>query len=169
MEINLKRYPTPYPEDLKNMVKSVQGLVGKSGHQGGANTNSSGTNMEHLSKEQYEPPWPLPPKEVTHTHTLYTCTKHAHTTFTHTYTLGRIPTSPTTLSARTLSCFLSVCVCVVLQVLERDMQDFNQAQLVEQGSIHNSAIDIPMRKDKEDLTESSEVKDRHTHTRTHTV
>ena len=111
VEINLKRYPTPYPEDLKNMVKSVQGLVGKSGHQGGANTNSSGTNMEHLSKEQYEPPWPLPPKEVTHTHTLYTCTKHAHTTFTHTHTLGRIPTSPTTLSARTLSCFLSVCVC----------------------------------------------------------
>ena len=55
--------------------------------------------------------------------------------------------------------------CVVLQVLERDLQDFNQAQLVEQGAIHNSAIDIPMRKDKEDLTESSEVK--HTHTHTH--
>uniref|UniRef100_A0A8C4NSQ5 Leucine-rich repeat-containing protein 7 n=1 Tax=Dicentrarchus labrax TaxID=13489 RepID=A0A8C4NSQ5_DICLA len=54
VEINLKRYPTPYPEDLKNMVKSVQSLVGKR------------TNMEHthLSKEQYEPPWPLPPKEV---------------------------------------------------------------------------------------------------------
>ncbi|XP_062308267.1 leucine-rich repeat-containing protein 7 isoform X2 [Osmerus eperlanus] len=105
VEINLKRYPTPYPEDLKNMVKSVQSLVGKSGHQGGANTNSSGTNMEHLSKEQYEPPWPLPPKEV----------------------------------------------------LERDLQDFTQAQLVEQGAIHNSAIDIPMRKDKEDLMESSEI------------
>uniref|UniRef100_A0A3P9B9Q0 Leucine-rich repeat-containing protein 7 n=1 Tax=Maylandia zebra TaxID=106582 RepID=A0A3P9B9Q0_9CICH len=27
VEINLKRYPTPYPEDLKNMVKSVQSLV----------------------------------------------------------------------------------------------------------------------------------------------
>uniref|UniRef100_A0A8C2XRD7 Leucine-rich repeat-containing protein 7 n=1 Tax=Cyclopterus lumpus TaxID=8103 RepID=A0A8C2XRD7_CYCLU len=53
VEINLKRYPTPYPEDLKNMVKSVQSLVGKR------------TNMEHthLSKDQYEPPWPLPPKE----------------------------------------------------------------------------------------------------------
>uniref|UniRef100_A0A8C9Y9L8 Leucine rich repeat containing 7 n=1 Tax=Sander lucioperca TaxID=283035 RepID=A0A8C9Y9L8_SANLU len=53
VEINLKRYPTPYPEDLKNMVKSVQSLVGKR------------TNMEHthLSKEQYEQPWPLPPKE----------------------------------------------------------------------------------------------------------
>uniref|UniRef100_A0A671YC69 Leucine rich repeat containing 7 n=1 Tax=Sparus aurata TaxID=8175 RepID=A0A671YC69_SPAAU len=49
VEINLKRYPTPYPEDLKNMVKSVQSLVGKS--------------HSHLSKEQYEPPWPLPPKE----------------------------------------------------------------------------------------------------------
>uniref|UniRef100_A0A671YB66 Leucine rich repeat containing 7 n=1 Tax=Sparus aurata TaxID=8175 RepID=A0A671YB66_SPAAU len=32
VEINLKRYPTPYPEDLKNMVKSVQSLVGKSVH-----------------------------------------------------------------------------------------------------------------------------------------
>uniref|UniRef100_A0A7N8XEI6 Leucine rich repeat containing 7 n=1 Tax=Mastacembelus armatus TaxID=205130 RepID=A0A7N8XEI6_9TELE len=34
VEINLKRYPTPYPEDLKNMVKSVQSLVGKSVHAG---------------------------------------------------------------------------------------------------------------------------------------
>uniref|UniRef100_A0A7N6BN45 Leucine-rich repeat-containing protein 7 n=2 Tax=Anabas testudineus TaxID=64144 RepID=A0A7N6BN45_ANATE len=73
VEINLKRYPTPYPEDLKNMVKSVQSLVGKSvhtghGHQHQLSTGtatSAGTNMEHthLSKEQYEPPWPLPPKE----------------------------------------------------------------------------------------------------------
>uniref|UniRef100_A0A3P8RG83 PDZ domain-containing protein n=1 Tax=Astatotilapia calliptera TaxID=8154 RepID=A0A3P8RG83_ASTCA len=36
VEINLKRYPTPYPEDLKNMVKSVQSLVGKSVHAGHA-------------------------------------------------------------------------------------------------------------------------------------
>uniref|UniRef100_A0A3P9H882 Leucine rich repeat containing 7 n=1 Tax=Oryzias latipes TaxID=8090 RepID=A0A3P9H882_ORYLA len=36
VEINLKRYPTPYPEDLKNMVKSVQSLVGKSMHPGHA-------------------------------------------------------------------------------------------------------------------------------------
>uniref|UniRef100_I3JQT7 Leucine-rich repeat-containing protein 7 n=1 Tax=Oreochromis niloticus TaxID=8128 RepID=I3JQT7_ORENI len=73
VEINLKRYPTPYPEDLKNMVKSVQSLVGKSvhaghGHQHQLSTGtatSAGTNMEHthLSKEPYEPPWPLPPKE----------------------------------------------------------------------------------------------------------
>uniref|UniRef100_A0A7N8XH91 Leucine-rich repeat-containing protein 7 n=1 Tax=Mastacembelus armatus TaxID=205130 RepID=A0A7N8XH91_9TELE len=73
VEINLKRYPTPYPEDLKNMVKSVQSLVGKSvhaghGHQHQLSTGtatSAGTNMEHahLGKEQYEPPWPLPPKE----------------------------------------------------------------------------------------------------------
>uniref|UniRef100_A0A8C6Q7Z6 Leucine-rich repeat-containing protein 7 n=1 Tax=Nothobranchius furzeri TaxID=105023 RepID=A0A8C6Q7Z6_NOTFU len=73
VEINLKRYPTPYPEDLKNMVKSVQSLVGKGGHPGHAHQHqlstgsatSAGTNMEHthLSKEPYEPPWPLPPKE----------------------------------------------------------------------------------------------------------
>ncbi|XP_061594629.1 leucine-rich repeat-containing protein 7 isoform X3 [Cololabis saira] len=73
VEINLKRYPTPYPEDLKNMVKSVQSLVGKSihaghGHQHQLSTGtvtSAGGNMEHthLSKEPYEPPWPLPPKE----------------------------------------------------------------------------------------------------------
>lgn len=37
------------------------------------------------------------------------------------------------------------------------MQDFSQSQLMDQGSIHNSGIDIPKRKDKEDLTESSEV------------
>uniref|UniRef100_A0A7N8YCG0 Leucine-rich repeat-containing protein 7 n=1 Tax=Mastacembelus armatus TaxID=205130 RepID=A0A7N8YCG0_9TELE len=79
VEINLKRYPTPYPEDLKNMVKSVQSLVGKSvhaghGHQHQLSTGtatSAGTNMEHahLGKEQYEPPWPLPPKEVGNTFT----------------------------------------------------------------------------------------------------
>uniref|UniRef100_A0A8C4HL57 PDZ domain-containing protein n=1 Tax=Dicentrarchus labrax TaxID=13489 RepID=A0A8C4HL57_DICLA len=57
VEINLKRYPTPYPEDLKNMVKSVQSLVGKSVHAG------HGLQHQH-HKEQYEPPWPLPPKEV---------------------------------------------------------------------------------------------------------
>uniref|UniRef100_A0A8C9YD71 Leucine rich repeat containing 7 n=1 Tax=Sander lucioperca TaxID=283035 RepID=A0A8C9YD71_SANLU len=45
VEINLKRYPTPYPEDLKNMVKSVQSLVGKSLSTGTA--TSAGTNMEH--------------------------------------------------------------------------------------------------------------------------
>ncbi|KAM9385271.1 leucine-rich repeat-containing protein 7 isoform 2-T2 [Pholidichthys leucotaenia] len=114
VEINLKRYPTPYPEDLKNMVKSVQSLVGKSvhaghGHQHQLSTGtatSAGTNMEHthLSKEPYEPPWPLPPKEVT----------------------------------------------------DREMQDFSQSQLMDQGPLHNSGIDIPKRKDKEDLTESSE-------------
>uniref|UniRef100_A0A3P9IWI4 Leucine rich repeat containing 7 n=1 Tax=Oryzias latipes TaxID=8090 RepID=A0A3P9IWI4_ORYLA len=114
VEINLKRYPTPYPEDLKNMVKSVQSLVGKSMHPGHAHQHqlstgtatSAGSNMEHshLSKEPYEPPWPLPPKEVT----------------------------------------------------DREMQDFSQSQLMDQGSMHNSGIDIPKRKDKEDLTESSE-------------
>ncbi|XP_037530328.1 leucine-rich repeat-containing protein 7 [Nematolebias whitei] len=120
VEINLKRYPTPYPEDLKNMVKSVQSLVGKNVHPGHAHQHqhqhqhqlstgtatSAGTNMEHthLSKEPYEPPWPLPPKEVT----------------------------------------------------DREMQNFSQSQLMDQGPMHNSGIDIPKRKDKEDLTESSE-------------
>nr|XP_057928546.1 leucine-rich repeat-containing protein 7 isoform X10 [Doryrhamphus excisus] len=114
VEINLKRYPTPYPEDLKNMVKSVQSLVGKNvhtghGHQHHLSTGtatSAGTNMEltHHSNEPYEPPWPLPPKEVT----------------------------------------------------DREMQDFSQTQLMDQGPMHNSGIDIPKRKEKEDLTESSE-------------
>uniref|UniRef100_A0A8C7KSX8 Leucine-rich repeat-containing protein 7 n=2 Tax=Oncorhynchus kisutch TaxID=8019 RepID=A0A8C7KSX8_ONCKI len=63
VEINLKRYPTPYPEDLKNMVKSVQNMVGKNQHP--LSTNCSGTNMESRKQEQYEPPWPMPPKEVT--------------------------------------------------------------------------------------------------------
>ncbi|XP_038854639.1 leucine-rich repeat-containing protein 7-like [Salvelinus namaycush] len=110
VEINLKRYPTPYPEDLKNMVKSVQNMVGKNQHP--LSTNCSGTNMESRKQEQYEPPWPMPPKEVTG------------------------------------------------QVMEREMKErereFNKTQMTEQGVIHNSAIDIPKRKDKEDLTESSE-------------
>lgn len=97
MEINLKRYPTPYPEDLKNMVKSVQSLVGKSVHAGHGlqhqhqqhhqhqhqhqlstgTATSAGTNMEHthLSKEPYEPPWPLPPKEVE----THKCIQYHHT------------------------------------------------------------------------------------------
>uniref|UniRef100_A0A8C7ISI3 Leucine rich repeat containing 7 n=1 Tax=Oncorhynchus kisutch TaxID=8019 RepID=A0A8C7ISI3_ONCKI len=106
VEINLKRYPTPYPEDLKNMVKSVQNMVGKNQLPLSTGTNSSGTNMESRKQEQYEPPWPMPPKEM----------------------------------------------------LERE-REFNKTQMTEQGIIHNSAIDIPKRKDKEDLTESSEVQD----------
>eukprot|EP00063_Salmo_salar_P050180 XP_014025015.1 PREDICTED: leucine-rich repeat-containing protein 7-like isoform X13 [Salmo salar] len=111
VEINLKRYPTPYPEDLKNMVKSVQNMVGKNQHP--LSTNCSGTNMESRKQEQYEPPWPMPPKES-----------------------------------------------FLFQVMEREMKErereFNKTQMTEQGVIHNSAIDIPKRKDKEDLTESSE-------------
>lgn len=45
----------------------------------------------------------------------------------------------------------------VFQVTDREMQDFSQTQLMDQGPMHNSGIDIPKRKDKEDLTESSEV------------
>lgn len=50
----------------------------------------------------------------------------------------------------------------VCQVTDREMQDFSQSQLMDQGSMHNSGIDIPKRKDKEDLTESSEVQTIHT-------
>uniref|UniRef100_A0AAR2LJ22 PDZ domain-containing protein n=1 Tax=Pygocentrus nattereri TaxID=42514 RepID=A0AAR2LJ22_PYGNA len=64
VEINLKRYPTPYPEDLKNMVKSVQNMVGKTTHPlSSSGTNSSGTNMELINKDKYEPKWPIAPKE----------------------------------------------------------------------------------------------------------
>lgn len=51
---------------------------------------------------------------------------------------------------------LRLCV-YICQVTDREMQDFSQSQLMDQGSMHNSGIDIPKRKDKEDLTESSEV------------
>ncbi|TRY77549.1 hypothetical protein DNTS_001962 [Danionella cerebrum] len=105
VEINLKRYPTPYPEDLKNMVKSVQNLVGKSTHPLNTDKCSSGTNMELHGQDNYEPPWPLPPKEVT----------------------------------------------------EREMKEFSNQPMSDSGIILNSAIDIPKRKDKEDLTESSEI------------
>ncbi|XP_039547303.1 leucine-rich repeat-containing protein 7 isoform X5 [Pimephales promelas] len=64
VEINLKRYPTPYPEDLKNMVKSVQNLVGKTTHPLNTEKCSSGTNMELHSQDKYEPKWPIAPKEV---------------------------------------------------------------------------------------------------------
>uniref|UniRef100_A0A3B3QC61 Leucine rich repeat containing 7 n=1 Tax=Paramormyrops kingsleyae TaxID=1676925 RepID=A0A3B3QC61_9TELE len=65
VEINLKRYPTPYPEDLKNMVKSVQNLVGKTSHALSTEKCSSGTNMEHHAVDKYEAKWPIAPKEVT--------------------------------------------------------------------------------------------------------
>ncbi|XP_063057781.1 leucine-rich repeat-containing protein 7 [Engraulis encrasicolus] len=110
VEINLKRYPTPYPEDLKNMVKSVQSLVGKTPHHPLATDKcSSGTNMEHHNADKYDPPWPMPPKEVT----------------------------------------------------DREVKEFQQAQMADQSGMMNSAIDIPKRKDKEDLTESSEISLRH--------
>uniref|UniRef100_A0A3B4D3U8 Disease resistance R13L4/SHOC-2-like LRR domain-containing protein n=1 Tax=Pygocentrus nattereri TaxID=42514 RepID=A0A3B4D3U8_PYGNA len=106
VEINLKRYPTPYPEDLKNMVKSVQNMVGKTTHPlSSSGTNSSGTNMELINKDKYEPKWPIAPKEVT----------------------------------------------------DREVKDFSKPPMPEQAVIRNSAIDIPKRKDKEDLNESSEV------------
>ncbi|XP_066522048.1 leucine-rich repeat-containing protein 7 isoform X5 [Hoplias malabaricus] len=105
VEINLKRYPTPYPEDLKNMVKSVQNMVGKTHPLNSSGTNSSGTNMELINKDKYEPKWPIAPKEVT----------------------------------------------------DREVKDFSKPPMPDQTAILNSAIDISKRKDKEDLTESSEI------------
>ncbi|XP_046695706.1 leucine-rich repeat-containing protein 7 isoform X14 [Silurus meridionalis] len=104
VEINLKRYPTPYPEDLKNMVKSVQNMVGKTTHPLSTEKCSSGTNIELHSTDAYEPKWHIAPKEVS----------------------------------------------------EREVKEFSKPPLPEQGVHMNSAIDIPKRKDKEDLNESSE-------------
>ncbi|CAO2600543.1 Leucine-rich repeat-containing protein 7 [Lemmus lemmus] len=64
VEINLKRYPTPYPEDLKNMVKSVQNLVGKPSH-GVRAENSNPANTEQTLKEKFDHKWPVAPKEIT--------------------------------------------------------------------------------------------------------
>ncbi|XP_060723637.1 leucine-rich repeat-containing protein 7 isoform X4 [Tachysurus vachellii] len=104
VEINLKRYPTPYPEDLKNMVKSVQNMVGKTTHPLSTEKCSSSNNMELHSTDAYEPKWQIAPKEVT----------------------------------------------------EREIKEFSKPSLPEQNVMMNSAIDIPKRKDKEDLNESSE-------------
>ncbi|XP_041417268.1 leucine-rich repeat-containing protein 7 isoform X1 [Xenopus laevis] len=64
VEINLKRYPTPYPEDLKNMVKSVQNLVVK-GSLGSSLENSMPTpSAEQNLKEKYEHKWPVSTKDM---------------------------------------------------------------------------------------------------------
>ncbi|KAB0357821.1 hypothetical protein FD754_001977, partial [Muntiacus muntjak] len=65
VEINLKRYPTPYPEDLKNMVKSVQNLVGKPSHGVRVENSNATANTEQTVKEKYEHKWPVAPKEIT--------------------------------------------------------------------------------------------------------
>ena len=64
VEINLKRYPTPYPEDLKNMVKSVQNLVGKTSHGVRPENSAPSANTEQTVKEKYEHKWPMAPKEI---------------------------------------------------------------------------------------------------------
>ncbi|XP_064197200.1 leucine-rich repeat-containing protein 7-like [Anguilla rostrata] len=59
VEINLKRYPTPYPEDLKNMVKSIQNTVGKDGsHALSPDKDAAQTGMELHGMDQYEHKWP---------------------------------------------------------------------------------------------------------------
>ncbi|XP_039623756.1 leucine-rich repeat-containing protein 7 isoform X4 [Polypterus senegalus] len=109
VEINLKRYPTPYPEDLKNMVKSVQNLVGKTSHGITAGEKCIGsTNLEHHSKEKYEHKWPISAKEV------------------------------------------------AMEVAEREVKDFQKSQIADPSTIHNSAMEISKRKEKEELAESSE-------------
>ncbi|KAM5256717.1 leucine-rich repeat-containing protein 7 isoform 3-T3 [Ctenodactylus gundi] len=65
VEINLKRYPTPYPEDLKNMVKSVQNLVGKPSHGVRVENSNPTSNTEQTVKEKFEHKWPVAPKEIT--------------------------------------------------------------------------------------------------------
>uniref|UniRef100_A0A674JZZ3 Leucine-rich repeat-containing protein 7 n=1 Tax=Terrapene triunguis TaxID=2587831 RepID=A0A674JZZ3_9SAUR len=64
VEINLKRYPTPYPEDLKNMVKSVQNLVGKTSHGVRPENSMPAANSEQTMKEKYEHKWPMATKEI---------------------------------------------------------------------------------------------------------
>ncbi|XP_008844317.1 leucine-rich repeat-containing protein 7 isoform X5 [Nannospalax galili] len=64
VEINLKRYPTPYPEDLKNMVKSVQNLVGKPSHGVRVENSNATANTEQTVKEKFEHKWPVAPKEI---------------------------------------------------------------------------------------------------------
>ncbi|CAH2311007.1 leucine-rich repeat-containing 7 isoform X1 [Pelobates cultripes] len=64
VEINLKRYPTPYPEDLKNMVKSVQNMVGKGSHSSSLDNPVPSSSSESTHKERYEHKWPMSAKEV---------------------------------------------------------------------------------------------------------
>ncbi|XP_053104523.1 leucine-rich repeat-containing protein 7 isoform X5 [Hemicordylus capensis] len=64
VEINLKRYPTPYPEDLKNMVKSVQNLVGKSSHGVRPENTTPTGSTEQAVKDKYEHKWPMATKEI---------------------------------------------------------------------------------------------------------
>ncbi|KFR15570.1 Leucine-rich repeat-containing protein 7 [Opisthocomus hoazin] len=64
VEINLKRYPTPYPEDLKNMVKSVQNLVGKTSHGVRPENATPAANSDQTVQDKYEHKWPMAPKEI---------------------------------------------------------------------------------------------------------
>lgn len=64
VEINLKRYPTPYPEDLKNMVKSVQNLVSKPSLGVRPENSAPAANTDPTGKDKYEHKWPLTPKEI---------------------------------------------------------------------------------------------------------
>ncbi|KAG9333930.1 hypothetical protein JZ751_009393, partial [Albula glossodonta] len=69
VEINLKRYPTPYPEDLKNMVKSIQSIVGKGGHALSPDKGPTQAGMDLHVMDKYEHKWPSAtvtgPKEMT--------------------------------------------------------------------------------------------------------
>ncbi|XP_053324776.1 leucine-rich repeat-containing protein 7 [Spea bombifrons] len=64
VEINLKRYPTPYPEDLKNMVKSVQNMVGKGSHSSSLDSAIPTSSAEQNLKEKYDHKWPMSAKDM---------------------------------------------------------------------------------------------------------
>uniref|UniRef100_A0A8C9V601 Leucine rich repeat containing 7 n=1 Tax=Scleropages formosus TaxID=113540 RepID=A0A8C9V601_SCLFO len=134
VEINLKRYPTPYPEDMKNMAKSAQTLVGHAGHALGPEIRPAVMPMEHHAKEQYEHGWPMAPKEavVDMAAQLEVAAKVLKT--------GREPTSYN----------------LAVRLTDREGQDYQKTQIIERGIGHNTAIDIPAHNEKEDLTESSE-------------
>ncbi|MFT7801589.1 leucine-rich repeat-containing protein 7-like [Arapaima gigas] len=134
VEINLKRYPTPYPEDMKNMAKSAQTLVGHTGHTLGPETRPAVMPMEHHIKDQYEHGWPIAPKEATidMAAQLEVPAKALKP--------GREPTNYN----------------LAVRLTDREAQEYQKTQIIERGIGHNTAIEIPAINEKEDLTESSE-------------
>ncbi|XP_075688943.1 leucine-rich repeat-containing protein 7 isoform X7 [Rhinoderma darwinii] len=109
VEINLKRYPTPYPEDLKNMVKSVQNMVGKGSHSSSLENSIPTPTAEQNLKEKYEHKWPMPTKEMKS------------------------------------------------EVSNREHKEFQKTQISDVGNIRSYSLEAPKRKEKEELSERSEV------------
>ncbi|XP_048844464.1 leucine-rich repeat-containing protein 7-like isoform X1 [Brienomyrus brachyistius] len=127
VEINLKRYPTPYPEDLKNIVKSVQNL------RGGMEKCPPGMVVaEHQGKDKYERGWPMAMKEG----------------------IAEVA-SQMEATAKGLNAGTDA-VGYGFQMADRDVQEYAKIQMMQRGTSQNSSIEIPNHKDREDLTESSE-------------